>query len=114
MTVTSGPRNTPAPAPPWRRADGRAAVRHEPWKRPPSHDRRAQTRYTTQSDLTPFDAAVRINCNIVEVNSTVGLARGEAAGWLPGLDALDWAPAFDSESHVEHDAAVCHASDGVE
>ena len=37
-----------------------------------------------------------------------------AAGWLPGLDALDWAPAFDSESHVEHDAAVCHASDGVE
>jgi GAF domain-containing protein len=41
-------------------------------------------------------------------------SRVPAAGWLPGLDALDWAPAFDSESHVEHDAAVCHASDGVE
>ena len=41
-------------------------------------------------------------------------SRVPAAGWLLGLDALDWAPAFDSESHVEHDAAVCHASDGVE
>ena len=32
----------------------------------------------------------------------------------PRLDALDWAPVLDSESHVEHDAAACHASDGVE
>ena len=41
-------------------------------------------------------------------------SRVPAAGWLPALDALNWAPAFDSESHVEYDAAVCHASDGVE
>jgi hypothetical protein len=43
----------------------------------------------------------------------VPLVGGGADG-LPGLDALDRAPGLDSESHVEHDAAVCHASDGVE
>lgn len=32
----------------------------------------------------------------------------------PRLDAFDWAAALDAESHVEHDAAVCHASDWVE
>ena len=36
------------------------------------------------------------------------------AGRSPRLDPLDWPPALDSQSHVEHDAAVCHASDGVE
>ena len=33
---------------------------------------------------------------------------------LPGLDALDWVVGRDPQSHVKHDATVCHASDGVE
>src|SRR5450755_1310475 len=40
--------------------------------------------------------------------------RRPAAEASPGLDALDWAPVLDSQSHVEHDAAAWHASDGVE
>src|SRR5580704_7117226 len=32
----------------------------------------------------------------------------------PCLDALDWAPGLDSQSHVEYHAAACHAPDGVE
>src|SRR5271165_2011263 len=33
---------------------------------------------------------------------------------LPGLDAVDGAPVFDSQSHVENEAAAGHAPDGVE
>ena len=32
----------------------------------------------------------------------------------PGLDAVDGPPVFDSQSHVQHEAAACHAADGVE
>jgi hypothetical protein len=35
-------------------------------------------------------------------------------GRSPGLDAFDWAPGFDSQSHVEHDAAVRHAPNRIE
>jgi hypothetical protein len=32
----------------------------------------------------------------------------------PCLDVFDWMPGLDSQSHVEHHAAACHAPDGVE
>jgi hypothetical protein len=44
-----------------------------------------------------------------------GLRGGRArARTSPRLDALDWAPRLDSQSHVEHDAAAGHATDRVE
>src|SRR5450755_5163373 len=39
---------------------------------------------------------------------------GGGHGRSPSLDALDRAAVLDSQSHVEHDAAAWHASDGVE
>ena len=49
-----------------------------------------------------------------ETAPRVGGSSSASAAPSPRLDALDWAPALDSQSHVEHDAAVGHASDGVE
>jgi hypothetical protein len=44
-------------------------------------------------------------------NVVVGALLDAGNAGSPRLDPLDWVPALDSQSHVEHDAAVCHASD---
>jgi hypothetical protein len=46
----------------------------------------------------------------------LGSSRRRSSRWRasPGLDAFDGATVLDSQSRVEHDAASCHAPDGVE
>jgi hypothetical protein len=47
--------------------------------------------------------------------SQVWLSRSAARSRRsPGLDAVEGVLVFDSQSHVHHEAAACHAPDGVE
>jgi hypothetical protein len=70
----------------------------------PKADRSQQghkSQFGTRSDPEP-DARPHVHCS--------GHGCG---GRSPGLDAFDWAPVFDSQSHVEHEAAVRHAPNRI-
>jgi hypothetical protein len=68
-----------------------------------NHGRHAQSRKETRR---------RRSSRVVSSPGMRSFVSGYAGS--PGLDALDRAPGLDSQLHVEHDAAVGHAANGVE